>query len=158
MISTRVLLRIVALFYLVVAALKVFAMVTMRMMALQTESGSLVHDVALRAAEAFPLNATIVVGLCVLSGLSLRFLTLPLSWRIAAIVVSLFVSLLEIATAAQSTLIVTPTFLKLGPDHYGDFAFELAVLWGWALAYSLCSYLLWRQLRASNDRLERSQV
>ncbi len=41
MISTRVLLRIVALFYAVVAVLKVGVMVTMRMMASQTQSGSL---------------------------------------------------------------------------------------------------------------------
>lgn len=152
MISTRVLLRIVALFYVVVAVLKVSVMVTMRMMASQTQSGSLAHYAALRAAQSFPLTVATAVGLFVLSGLSLRFLTLSRSWRIAAIAVSLFISLLEIANAARKTLIVTPTFLKLGPDSYGYLAVELAVFWGWALAYSLCSYLLWRQLLASNNR------
>jgi hypothetical protein len=158
MASTRVLLRIASLFYLVVAVLKVIVMVTMRTMASQTQSGSLPHHVALRAAQHFPLTAAIAVGLIVLSGLSLRFLTLSRPWRIAAIAVSLFFSLSQIANAARVTLIVTPMYLNFGPDNYGYLAAELAMPWGWALAYSLCSYLLWKQLRVSNNRLERSRV
>jgi hypothetical protein len=158
MTSTRVLLRIVALFYLVAAALKVIVMVTMRTMASQAQSGSLAHYAALRAARSFPLTAATAVGLFALSVLALRFLVLSRSWRIAAIAVSLFISLLEIANATRKTLIVAPTYLKLGADSYGYLAVELALFWGWALAYSLCSYLLWKQLRASSNRLERSRV
>jgi hypothetical protein len=147
MISTRVLLRIVALFYVVVGIVKVIVIFTMRTSASQTQAGSLAHHVAVRAAQRFSLTAATAIGLFVLSGLALRFLVLSRSWRIAAIAVSLLFSLSQIANAARQTLVVVPKYVTLGPDNYGYLAVELSLFWGWAIAYSLCSYVLWKQLR-----------
>jgi hypothetical protein len=136
-------------FYVFVAILKVIWIVAMRTTASQAQSGSLAHEVAHRAAQSFPLAAAAAIGLCVLSGLSFRFLALSRSWRIAAIVTSLLVSLSQIANSARDTLLVTPAYLDLGPQAYSALAVALGMYWGLAVAFSLCSYLLWKQFRAS---------
>jgi hypothetical protein len=157
MISTSAQLRIVAFFYAAVGVLLLLWLTTIRTLGSSAPAGSRTHEYALHPANVFPLVALTVICYFALSGLSLRFLALSRPWRIATIAGSLFASCLQIANSARETLIVTPIYLKLGPDNYGFMAVELAMFWGRALAFALCSYLLWKRLRASNNRLERSR-
>lgn len=145
MITTRVQLRIVALFYFAVAVLGVLAIVTTRAMASRTLPGSIGQELGLRAAYGVPSAAATAMGLLLLSGLSLRFMALSHAWRIVAIVGSLYFSLLNVAISARDTFIVTP--ILLGPSDYGTLAVELSVFWGRALPFLLCTYLLWKQLK-----------
>ena len=61
----------------------------------------------------------------------------------------------KVTSAAHNTLVVTPEYLSREPRTYRYLAVELGKYRGIALAYSLCSYLLWQHFRASNQRLER---
>jgi hypothetical protein len=143
--SPRAQLRIVALFYAAVLALGLFALATINSTGASTPSGLITQEPAKHAKDAIPLAAVTAFLYLGLSVLSFRFLALSRVWRIAAIAGSLGVSLSQAATSVRDTLIVTPTLLNLGPDSYGILAVELSVFWGRALAFSLCSYVLWRQ-------------
>jgi hypothetical protein len=148
-ISTRIQLRLIALFYFIVAALKVIAIVTIKMMASQASSGSLAEYSALRASQGFFLTVATAAELFVLSGLSLQLPKLSRPTRIAAVALSLLISLSQIARATRETLVLFPMYSK---GDYEYLAVAMAVSWAWPLAYSLCSYLLWKQLENSNNR------
>ena len=147
MISARAQLRIVAIFYAAITVLGLVGFAAIITTGASMPSGSIMREHAQHAAKAFPLAAVTAILYLVLSGLSFRFRVLSRSWRIAAIAGSLLVSLSQIATSARDTLIVTP--ILLDPADYGTLAVELGIFWGRALAFSLCTYLLWRQLRVS---------
>lgn len=153
MTSTRAQLRIVAFFYAAVGILVLGWFVVMRTAFTSAPSGSTLYEYAHHAAATFLWVVVSAICYLALSGLSLRFPALSPSWRIVTIAASLLVSLSQIARSVRDTLIVTPIYLHLGPSTYGDLAVELGVFWGRALPFSLCSYLLWKRLRDSNDRL-----
>jgi len=158
MISTRAQLRIVAFFYAAVVALVLGWFTLMRTAAPSASPGSIPYELAQRAANALPLVAVTAIFYLALSCLSLRFLALSRSWQVATIAGSLLASLSQVSISVRDTLIVTPKYLNLGLHAYGYLAVELGVFWGRASAFVLCSYLLWKQMRDSNNRFERSRV
>jgi Sec-independent protein secretion pathway component TatC len=83
--------------------------------------------------------------------LSLGFPRLTRPWRIVAIGVSLGASISYIVGAMQGTAATVPRYPVLEPTDYVHLAIVLALYWGFALILPLCSYLLWRQVRASNN-------
>jgi hypothetical protein len=68
---------------------------------------------------------------------------------------SLRLSLYKVTSAAHNTFVVTPEYLSREPRTYRYLVVELRKYWGTALAYSICSYVLWQHFRASNQRLTR---
>jgi hypothetical protein len=100
--------------------------------------------------RAIPLMASLAIGYFALSGLSLRFLRLGLSWRIATIAVSVILSLLAIWRAARASAVDISVHLAMGRSYSA--LLLLGLWWGLALLYSVCSYLLWQQIRTSNNR------
>lgn len=104
------------------------------------------REYAHHIAKSFALAVVTAICYFALSGLSLRFLALSRSWRIVTISGSLLISLSQIAISVRDTVIVAPVYLNLGPQAYGNLAVELVVFWGRASVFSLCSYLLWKQL------------
>jgi len=103
-------------------------------------------------ASAIPSQAAKVVGSFALSVLSLRLLTLSRSWRIATALGSLLVSVLIVLAAARVSGAEIPVYFAVGPESPSDMAVALGIWWGLALVYSMCSYVVWRQARASNHR------
>lgn len=144
MMSTRVQIRIVALFYAVYAVLGVISIVTFLMMVSRTLPGSLVHEMGLRAVDRFPWLAAGVLAFVVLSGLAFRFMALSRSWQIATIAGSLYISVREIFGAVRRTFAVNADYWKVAPDIFGPRSIELIVYWAPVLAFLLCSYVLWR--------------
>ena len=145
MISARVQLRVTAVIY------ALFGIACLIWIAIApTLVSSLSRETSNQAPSAIPFVATWAIACFVLSGLSLCFLMLDRSWRIRAIVGSLLLSLVAIWAVARFSAEVAPVYWSLG--ERGLLAIKLGTWWGIALAYSLCSFLLWKQLRASNNR------
>jgi hypothetical protein len=145
-ISARIQLRIVALFYLAVAALGTIVTGAILISAShsQYQADSPADYFTRRASERFPSLVAGAVVLIVLSFWSFRLLTLSRPWRIIAVTLSSLSSLSHIVDATRNTLIVTPKMLPLTPDNYQYLVIELAVLWAIPLAFSLCSFVLWK--------------
>jgi hypothetical protein len=96
-------------------------------------------------AQSTPLTIYIVLAVTfwVLAWLSLRYLVLSSGWQAFAIAASILLALLGLSGAVQVTL--------TGRANLGWMAL-IPIWWGLAFAFSLCSSVLWRQRRASNNR------
>ena len=99
-----------------------------------------------------PWMVMVAVGYLLLSGASLAFMRLTKPWRIVTIVLSLAASTTHIVGAARTTVAIVPVYLAHEPTDYLHLVIQLALYWGLALILCLCSYLLWKQLLASNNR------
>jgi hypothetical protein len=155
MVNARVQLRFVALLYAMLGAAWVFCVVVVLTAA--PSSDSLMQQIHARWASAVPFVATGAIVCLLLSGLSLWFLKLGWPWRVATIAGSLLLSLNFVGTAARHSADVAPIYLAEDPPDHVHLAIDLGLYWGLTLTYSICSLLLWGQLRASNNRLERSR-
>jgi hypothetical protein len=155
MVNARVQLCFVALLYAMLGAACVFYVVVVLTAA--SSSDSLAQQVHAHLASAVPFIATRAIVCLLLSGLSLWFLKLGWPWRVATIAGSLLLSLNFAGTAARHSADVAPIYLALDPPDHVHLAIDLGLYWGLTLTYSICPFLLWRQLRASNNRLERSR-
>jgi hypothetical protein len=152
MVSARVQLRVVAGLYASFGAVCLLWIAMVWTTASSAPSASLTHQVAERYASAIPSVAARAIGSFVLSVLSLRLLMLTRSWRMATAVGSVLFSLLIVLSAARVSAVDIPVYLAMEREDYSVLAIVLGLWWGLALVYSVCSYLLWRQLRASNNR------
>jgi hypothetical protein len=152
MVSARVQLRVVAALYASFGAVCLLWIAMVWTAASSAPLASLTHQVADRCASAIPSVAARAIGSFVLSALSLRLLMLSRSWRMATTVGSVLFSLLIVLAAARVSAVDIPVYLAMEREDYPVLAIVLGLWWGLALVYSVCSYLLWRQLRASNNR------
>jgi len=150
--SARVQLRIVALLYAMFGAVYLCWIAVVWSIAPSTPSGSLADQFVSRLASAIPFVAAGAFVCLVLSGLSLCFLKLGWSWRIATIAGSSLLSLNLLWSAARHSADVAPIYLALEPPDHVHLAIDLGFWWGLTSLYLICSLLLWRQLRASYNR------
>ena len=98
------------------------------------------HDLGGPTARAIAAYISLGVGFWVLAWMTLLYLALSAAWRGVTLGASALVALWCIVSAVEATL--------AGNDALG----WIATAWGLALAYSLCSYSLWKHRRASNNR------
>jgi hypothetical protein len=150
MINARVQLRFVALFYAMLGAASVFYIVAFLAIA---SSASVAQKIHAHLASAVPFVATQAIVCLLLCGLSLWFLKLGSRLRVATIAGSLFLSLNFAGSAAIHSADVAPIYLAREPPDHVHLAIDLGLYWGLTLTYSICSFLLWRQLRASSVTL-----
>lgn len=153
MISTRTQLRLVALFYAAVTIPVLTWFEIMRTASSSAQSSSITHEMATHAANAFPLGILAVVLYLALAVLAFRFMELRASWRIVTLAGSIVVTLLQIANSVRDSSIVIPAYMHLQPPTYGILAIELSVFWVRALAYALCSFVLWKTFQESKSRI-----
>jgi hypothetical protein len=94
------------------------------------------------SAEATPLAIYVGAGItfCALAWLSLRYPVLTPGWAILTLALSVLLSLCGLGCALKVSLTGWGTLLGT------------VVWWALALTCSVCSYLLWGQRRASNNR------
>jgi hypothetical protein len=149
---TRIQLRFVALLYAMFGTVYLCWIAVVWSYTPSTSSASLVDQAFARYALGIPFVAAGAVVCFVLSGLSLNFLRLGWSWRIGTIAGSSLLSLNFLWGAVRHSADVAPKYLaRVPPDHI-HLAIDLGSYWGLTLLYSICSFLLWRQLRTSNHR------
>ena len=132
-------LRAVAFSY---ALLGVMFFVFAAMLVIFTWSGSwsrLWHDIGNDSAGSLASFSGIAVGHWVLAGLSLRYLRLGRGWRGFTLAASIFLALWNIGGAVRLTIVGTANALSFMPAPT-----VIGVKWLLALAYSACSYLLWK--------------
>jgi hypothetical protein len=94
------------------------------------------------SAEATPLAIYVGAGItfCALAWLSLRYPVLTPGWAILTLALSVLLSLCGLGCTLKVSLTGWGTLLGT------------VVWWALALTCSVCSYLLWGQRRASNNR------
>ncbi len=152
--SVRVRLWITALIYGAFGGVLVVWMGLMWKMAASSQSGPL-RDAAVNATQRFPLTAVMVLVYFSLAGLSFRFLAIPRPWRVVAFVASLLVGLNQLVGAARYTVFVIRSYSRLDAG-LGDYAAPLAIMAGTAwtpvLLLCLCTWVLWRLLRAASSQ------
>jgi hypothetical protein len=157
MVTERVQFRVVAAVYALFGAAFLLWIVTVRTMASFGPAASLTRHVAERSASTIPRVTALAIACIVLSGLSLRFVASNRWWQIATTAGSVLFSLLLLLAGARTSFTNVPAYLGAG-GGYSALAILLGVWWSPPLISSFCSYLLWRQLRASNNRFERSRA
>jgi hypothetical protein len=151
MVSARVQLRVVAALCALFGAAYLLWIATVWMMTSSSPPTSVMHEVAERYASAIPSVAAWATGSFVLASLSARLLTLSRSWQLATTAGSLLFTILIVQAAARVSAIDIPLYSGLG-QGYSALAILLGLWWGLALVSSSCSHVLWRQVRASNNR------
>lgn len=100
------------------------------------------HDVVVPEYLTLSSFAAFAVLLWTLAGLSLRYLELSRTWRFATLGVSVVLTLWNIGGAVRETI-------RPPEVSFVQVWTLIGVRWLTALAYSICSYSLWRH-RASN--------
>lgn len=98
-----------------------------------------------------PLQAAHIAIAFALSALSLRFLTLKRPWQVATAWGSLLLSALILYIAVRTTANELPNYWPIGPGGYPALAFVATLWWAPVIAYSTCSYVLWRCLQRSSS-------
>jgi hypothetical protein len=96
------------------------------------------HDISGDPNKTLTWFLALALGLWVLAGLSLRYLTLGRGWRGATLAASLFLTLWNIGGAIRIT-IVGPLGASFVPAPT-----LIGTKWLLAAAYACCSYCLWK--------------
>lgn len=149
MINPRVQLGIVAVVYAVFGVFLLFDARMLISLAQSPSSSPMARNLTRNVS--IPWVVAVAVGHLLLSGLSLGFPRLTRPWRIVAIGVSLGATISYIGGAMRGTAATVPRYLALEPTDYLHLAIVLLLYWGFALILCFRSYLLWRQVRASNN-------
>src|SRR5262249_27733810 len=102
-------------------------------------------------ASGIPSMAVRAVGSFVLSGLSARLLTLRRLWQLVAAVGSLLFAIPIVVGGLRAAAFEIQAYTDLGKG-YSYLAILLGTQLGLVLVSSLCSFVIWRQVRASNNR------
>jgi hypothetical protein len=105
------------------------------------------QDLGAYSANSVALFGGIALGHWILAGLSLRYLALDRTWRGLTLIASLLLALWNIGAAVRLTILGAAEALEFMPTPT-----VFAGKWLFALAYAICSYLLWEHRGASNNR------
>jgi hypothetical protein len=146
MVGAQVKLRVVSVVYALFGVACVLVIAIAWAMGSAKTQTPLTHHVAERAALSVPPAAVLATASFLLCGLSLRFLILTRPWQMVAVAGSILFSLMTVMAAARNSAMYAPLYLGR-EGGYPMLATALAIWWGLALVYSMCSYLVWKQLR-----------
>ena len=141
-------LRIVAVVYALLGVLATAALIVlMKSVWPGWTGGSSWEGFGRGAARAVAVSTSFAVVFWLLALLSFRYLALSRAWRSLALVSSLVVLLWFILAGIAVTFIG-----RGGAPGWRPVASQIVLAWVVVSAVAGCSYLLWRNLRASNNR------